>query len=84
MAKPYLEGFQESSKWKCIIFLSLYAVCWQIEKTPILERLNDLYHLSESEYAYLIQWIGTNTETSYIYDAYYEYWMQLFWEEDDV
>jgi hypothetical protein len=83
-AEPYLKGFQESSKWKCIIFLSLYAVCWQIEKTPILERLNDLYHMNESEYSYLIQWVSTNTETSYIYDAYYEYWMQLFWEEDDV
>lgn len=83
-AEPYLDGFQESSKWKCIIFLSLFAVCWQIEKIPILERLNDLYHLNELEYSYLIQWVSTNTEISYIYDAYYEYWMQLFWEENDV
>lgn len=83
-SKPYIEGFQNSSKWKCIIFLSLYAVCYQVDKKTILERLENLYPLSKEEYIYLIKWVSTNTETSYIYNAYYEYWMLLFWEKDNV
>lgn len=83
-AEPYIKGFKESSKWKCIIFLSLYAVCLQIERTIILERLEKIYHLNKVEYTYLIEWIGSNTETSYIYNSYYEYWMLLFWEENNV
>lgn len=79
-AKPDLEGFKASSKWKFIIFLSLTVVCTQLDKQEFLQRLYELWEFTPMQYTYLIQWTNKNTETVRIYNAYYEYWMEKFWE----
>ena len=44
-AEPYLKGFKHSTKWKCIIFLSLTAVCTQLNKQPFLNMLHELWSI---------------------------------------
>lgn len=80
-ATPLLEGFQESTKWKAIIFLSLTAVCTQLERQPFLDKLHQLMQINQKTYIYLLKWVNNREETAYIYNAYYEYWMTLFWED---
>lgn len=83
-AKPYLEGFSASSKWKFIIFLSLTVVCTQLDKQDFLQKLHGLWEFTPLQYTYLIQWANQNTATARIYNAYYVYWMEKFWEDIHV
>lgn len=83
-AEPDLRGFQTSTKWKCIIFLSLTAVCRQLGKNSIEDELQKLWALHHKTYIYLLKWLNNHEETARIYNAYYEYWMTRFWEEENV
>ena len=83
-AEPDIKGFQNSTKWKFILFLSLTVVCTQLDQKIYLERLKELWNFTSEQYTYLIKWVNHNKETSKIYDAYYEYWMMLFWREKRV
>ncbi|NCB70855.1 MAG: hypothetical protein EOM45_03580 [Clostridia bacterium] len=83
-AEPNLKGFESSTKWKCIIFLSLTAVCTQLNKQPWLETLERLHRFNHKTYIYLLKWVSSHEETARIYNCYYEYWMERFWEEENV
>jgi hypothetical protein len=83
-AEPNLEGFETSTKWKCIVFLSLTAVCSQLDMQPIRNVLQELWTFDHKTYIYLLKWINNREETARIYNAYYEYWMTRFWEEENV
>lgn len=80
-AEPLLEGFIRSTKWKFIVFFSLTVVCTQLDKQEILQKLHDLWVFTPLQYIYLLQWINQTKSITWIYNAYYEYWMKLFWEE---
>jgi hypothetical protein len=83
-AKPYLESNKISTKWLGIIFVSLTAVCTQLNKTSFLKELQTLWPFDHKTYAYLLKWLNNHEETAQIYNAYYEYWMTQFWEESNV
>ena len=83
-AEPYLKGFKTSTKWKCVIFLSLTAVCKQLDKHPLIETLEGLWTFHHKTYIYLLNWVSKHEETARIYNCYYEYWMQCFWGEEHV
>jgi hypothetical protein len=83
-AEPYLKGFKTSSKWKCVIFLSLTAVCKQLNRQPFLEKLQELWCFDHKTYIYLLKWINNHENTARIYTSYYQYWMTRFWEETNV
>jgi hypothetical protein len=80
-AEPNILGFEKSTKWKCILFLSLYVVSLQIDNQCFSQKLKSLWTFSHEQYVYLIKWVNENNETARIYNAYYEYWMRLFWED---
>jgi len=83
-AEPELRGFKTSTKWKCIIFLSLTAACKQLDKHPLIETLESLWTFHHKTYIYLLKWVTKHEETARIYNCYYEYWMQCFWGEEHV
>jgi hypothetical protein len=83
-AEPYLKGFKTSTKWNCVIFLSLTAVCKQLDRYPLIEALESLWTFDHKTYIYLLKWVTKHEETARIYNCYYEYWMQCFWREENV
>lgn len=83
-AEPNLNGFMTSTKWKCIIFLSLTAVCTQLNKQSFLKTLQRLWSFDHKTHVYLLKWLNNHEETARIYNAYYEYWMTRFWEDENV
>lgn len=83
-AEPNLRGFITSTKWKSIIFLSLTAVSTQLNKQSLLKTLQNLWSFNHKTYVYLLKWLNNHEETTRIYNAYYEYWMNRFWEEKNV
>ncbi len=84
LALPNLEGCKSSSKWFSAIYLSLYAVSYQLEKFELFGALRQLYPLSIRDFHFLLPWIRAHSETAPIYNSYYEYWMSLYWRYSDV
>lgn len=79
-AEPDLRGFGSSTKWKCIIFISLLAVCKQLGNYEVEEKLKEMCILQHETYVFFLKWLNSNRDTARIYNAYYEYWMKRFWE----